>query len=438
MVDTTTAASPAWPLWQRIAFRFCAIYFMLQIAPWNWVARIPGLHNITDPYDRLLDWSVHAANARVFHVRETLVMPNGSGDTSWAWAQLWLFLSVAALGAAVWSMLDRRRPNYTRAGYWVRTVVRYYIATFALSYGIIKIFALQMTFPSLSQMATPLGDLLPMRLSWLFIGYSVPYQVFSGMMETMAGLLLLPRRTVTLGLIAATGAFVNVVMINLGYDVPVKLFASHLLLACVFLLAQDAPRLLSFLALNQGAGPTTLYEPPFHAPRQRYVRVAAKAAIVILILVLPAYASWQSARAAARPVSAIPLPVGVYDVRLFVVNGDTVPPLSADTLRWRDLIIDNARQGSVGTTDALFWQRYRRGHFRYAADTASRTLAVWRTSFLLDSTHAFTARYDLPDRETARLWTTIRGDSVYVELVRSDRRFQLAERQFHWLSEWNR
>ena len=46
--------------------------------------------------------------------------------------------------------------------------------------------------PTLSQLATPLGDLLPMRLSWLFIGYSTPYQVFSGVMETVAGLLLLP------------------------------------------------------------------------------------------------------------------------------------------------------------------------------------------------------------------------------------------------------
>ena len=54
-----------------------------------------------------------------------------------------------------------------------------------MSYGIIKLFVLQMPFPQLSQLATPLGDLLPMRFSWLFIGYSVPYQFFSGAMETI-------------------------------------------------------------------------------------------------------------------------------------------------------------------------------------------------------------------------------------------------------------
>ncbi|MEP7383826.1 MAG: hypothetical protein ABI910_19225 [Gemmatimonadota bacterium] len=435
---SATPANERWPLLTRFVFRFFAIYFTLRVAPWSWLTGIPGLRNITDPYDTLLNWSVQRSNARFFHVRDTLVMPNGSGDTSWSWAQLWLFLSLALVGALAWSVLDRRRPNYARGAYYLRAMVRYYIATFALSYGIIKIFALQMAFPSLSQMATPLGDLLPMRLSWLFIGYSTSYQVFSGVMETAAGLLLLPRRTVTLGLIAAAGAFVNVVMINLSYDVPVKLFASHLLFACVFLLAQDAPRLLGFLAFNQGAGPTTLYDPPPAGRNVRVLRIAAKTVLVILILVLPAYGAWARAQANAVAADAVPLRAGVYDVRRFVVNGDTVPRFDSEQGRWSDWIIDNASQGSIGTTDTLFWQRYRRGHFRYRADTASHTLVVWRTSFLQDSVPSFSARYELPDSSSARLWTMIRGDSVYVELRRSARTFQLAERQFHWLSEYNR
>lgn len=429
---------PVWPGWQRALFRFFAIYLTLQIAPWNWLARIPGVGRVVEPYHRLLDWSVRTANARVFHVRDELIPMNGSGDTSWAWAQLWLFLAVAVIGAAVWSALDRSRPNYTKGAYWLRTMVRYYIATFALSYGIIKIFALQMGFPTLSQLATPLGDLLPMRLSWLFIGYSTPYQVFSGVMETVAGLLLLPRRTVTLGLFAATGAFLNVVMINLSYDVPVKLFASHLLLACVFLLALDAPRLTTLLVLNRPVGGTTLYDPPYAGPRFTYARLAAKSTLLILILAMPTYEGWRSWQARGRQSGAVPLAAGVYDVRLFVMNGDTIPPTTADSPRWRDVIIDNATSGSVGTTDSLFWQRYRRGYFRYRADTARRTIAMWRTSVRFDSTYLFTARYELPDSNSARLWTAIGEDSVYVELARTPRHFQLAERQFHWLSEYNR
>ncbi|MBC7896916.1 MAG: hypothetical protein H7066_15975 [Cytophagaceae bacterium] len=433
-----TAASSRWPVWQRVLFRFFFIYLGLQIAPWNWIARIPGMGFVSGWYSQAVNWAVQLTNRRFWHVRDELVLPNGSGDTSWSWAQLWLFLSIAIIGTVAWSLLDRRRESYPRLGYWLRTVTRYYIAMFALSYGIIKIFALQMAFPTLSQLATPLGDFLPMRFSWLFIGYSTQYQVFSGIAETVAGLLLLPRRTVTLGLMAAAGAFLNVVMINLSYDVPVKIFASHLLLACSFLLALDAPRLLRFLAFNQASPPTHLYDPPYTDRRFHIGRLVLKSALIFSILIMPFYGGWQRAKQVAVVVPAVPIAAGVYDVRLFVVNGDTIPITTTDSLRWRDVIIDNNLQGSVATQDTLFWRRYRRGYFRYRADTATKTMALWKTSVRFDSTYMFHARYDVPDSNSARLWAKIRSDSVYVELVRSNRHFQLAERQFHWLSEYNR
>ena len=122
--------------------------------------------------------------------------------------------------------------------------------------------------PRLSQLATPLGDLLPMRFSWLFIGYSVPYQFFSGAMETIAGLLLLYRRTVTAGLFAATGAFMNVVMINLAYDVPVKLFCDAPVVR-VPLSARARLRAArcNFLVLNRATPPTDGLRAGVHASR---------------------------------------------------------------------------------------------------------------------------------------------------------------------------
>ena len=95
--------------------------------------------------------------------------------------------------------------------------------------------------------------------------------------------------------------------------------------------------------------------------------------------------------------------------------------------------------GSVNTADQVFWQRYRRGYFRYKPDTSAHLMPVWKTSTIPgDSTFLFTVRYEVPDTSTIRLHTVIRGDSVHVELVRVARHFQLTERQFHWLSEYNR
>lgn len=425
-----------WPLWQRVLFRFFAIYLTLQIGPWDWLGRIPYVAIVFRPYDKLMDWMVRESNARWFHIADPLVLPNGSGDTSWAWAQMWLFVILAIVGTVVWSLLDRKRANYSRAAYWLRTITRFYIAFAALSYGLIKVFSLQMPFPTLSNLSTPLGDLLPMRLSWLFIGYSTTYQMFSGLAETIAGLLLLWRRTVTLGLITAFGAFLNVWLINLAYDVPVKLYAGHLLLACAFLLAVDAPRLFRLLVLNKPVTGTGLYDPPHSGKAFRIGRIAAKAFMLWFFLWMPAKSSYQRWKTPVRP--AVPLTAGIYDVRLFVRNGDTIPDVRSDSIRWRDLIIDNPGGGSVGTTDTLFWQRYRRGYFRYKADTSKHMLTMWRTSFRQDSAGILSARYEVPDSNSARLWGKIGNDSVYMELARSNRHFQLAERQFHWLSEYNR
>lgn len=428
-----------WSLWQKMLFRFCFVYLLLQVAPWNMFNDIPGVSFIIERYGKAVDWAVQASNAGVFHVRETLIQPNGSGDTSFAWAEVWLYLSVALLACIVWSALDRKRGNYLRLSYWLRLGVRYYIASAALTYGIIKLFGLQMAFPSTSQLATPLGDLLPMRFAWLFIGYSMPYQIFSGVMETMAGLLLLYRPTVTVGLFAATGAFLNVVMINLSYDVPVKLYSAHLLLACLFLLALDSKRLLNFLVLNRVTLPTAAYTPTYTKRWHKWGSVATKLFIVSQILVFPFISARSRFAASHTPPKAGPFALGVYDVRSYVVNGTAMPSASADTIRWKDVIFDSNGAGSVNTRDQLFQRRYGRGYFRFKPDTVARTAAVWKTSTIPgDSTFLFNMRYDVPDTNTVRLHAVIRGDSVQVELVRVPRHFQLAERQFHWLSEYNR
>src|SRR5688572_1250649 len=428
-----------WPLWQRAGFRFLFVYLLLQITPWDWFSAIPGTSFVFNGYRQILEAAVQFSNDRIFHVRDTLVQVNGSGDTSWVWTAMWMYMLVAALVSVVWSIADRKRPNYGRLAYWLRLIVRYFLASVALSYGIIKLFALQMPFPTLSQLATPLGDLLPMRFSWLFIGYSFKYQFFSGLMETVAGLLLLYRGTVTAGLFAAVGAFLNVVMINLSYDVPVKLFSMHLLFASLFLLALDSRRLVRFLVLNRATPPTAAYDFPFAKPWQRWGGRAVKAFFVWQILLQPMQGGWTRYKTVNAPPVQGPFRQGVYDVKHYVVNGDTIPAASPDTLRWKDLIIDNAGAGSVNTRDGVFWRRYGRGYFRYRPDTSTRMVSVWKISTIpRDSTFLFTMRYEVPDSTLIRFHTKIRDDSIHVELVRVPRHFQLSERQFHWLSEYNR
>jgi hypothetical protein len=428
---------PVWPLWRKIGFRFAFIYLVLYTAPWTLLAVIPGVGTVTQYYDLAWDWVVRAANSRVFHLKDELVAFNGSGDTSFGWAQLLLTLSVAAAGCIAWSAIDRRRPNYERLDYWFRLSLRYYISFFCFTYGIIKVFALQMPFPNLSQLATPLGDFLPMRLSWMFIGYSTPYQVFSGVMEVLAGALLLNRKTVALGLVTAIGVFVHVVVLNLAYDIPVKLFSIHLLVCAVFLMLYELPRFLNFFIFNRVSEPDTSFNIQLNKKWMRYGRIIAKLTFIVFAAIVPFYESYDQYNSIIAMQDIKPIKSGLYDVDLFVLNNhDTVPPLVSDTLRWHDVVFEKNGGGSIKTSDPTFRQRYRRGYFSYKPDTLRNVLEF--RLFPGDSLPLMTLKYKLPDENTIQLWTDYKGDSLYLRLRRSKKHFQLTERQFHWLSEANR
>ena len=424
-----------WPLARKIIFRFFFILLALMMAPWTWLDSIPGVDYVTKYYGRLMDWLVNTSNTWFFHVRKELVPLNGSGDTSYGWAQVWLFLSLAVLGSIIWSVLDRKRPGYTHLNYWLCLFARYFVGMTALSYGILKIFAMQMYFPSLHQLATPLGDYLPMRFSWLFIGYSTPYQVFSGVMETIAGGLLLYRRTSTLGILFSTAVFINVAALNLCYDIPVKIFSLSLVLVCLFLLANESRRILCFFILNRPAAVCELYHFRYTKKWMRISRWVLKGVFVVIAVILPLKNYYDYYKSANAPAAKQPIKNGVYTVTAFVVNQDSAALSPTDSLRWRDLIFEDGT-GSMQTSDTAFRHRYNRAYFSYMLDSASHTLGFKKRYD--DSLPMIRFRFSEPDTNTIRLWGKQKQDSLYVELKRTNRHFQLAEKQFHWLSEYNR
>jgi hypothetical protein len=426
-----------WTGGRSIAFRFFFIYFLLFTTPWTWLESIPGISYATGFWYDLVTWVVQTCNRHLLRIKaEVEPVMNGSGDTSFYWAQFYTMLILSLAGCLLWSLLDQKRKHYALGDLFLRNIVRYYIAMVAFLYGTIKLFALQMPFPNLSQLATPLGDFLPMRLSWMFIGYSFPYQFFSGLMETLTGILLLNRRTVSLGVLLGLGVFTNVAMMNLSYDIPVKLYSLQLVASCLFLAFNDWRRLAGFFLWNSPTTPDVSYELVMTHRWQRITRVVLKAAFVLLFLGFPFYESYSRYQSARQEPAEMPIKPGRYDVVTFVRNGDTIPPLVNDSLHWKDIVFDKDGLGSINSTDTLFRQRYRRGYFTYDPDTTASTLILRKLP--TDTVPILTMKYVLVSPERLHLWTVIRGDSLYLEITRSQRHFQLTERQFHWISEANR
>lgn len=438
MQDLVSPQTILWSLWRKIIFRFFFIYFALFTAPWEWLDLIPGAHFILQYYDQLIEWAVIKSNAnffQVFHVKYVHQVQNGSGDTSFNWAEICLYLSLAAIGSILWSVIDRKRRAYTGLNYLLCLLARYYLAVVAFGYGFDKLFVLQMPFPSTSQLATPLGDFLPMRFSWLFIGYSSPYEIFSGIMEIFVGILLLYRRTATLGVLVATAVFINVMMLNLSYDIPVKLYAMNLVLLCIYLLANESGRIANFFVLNKPSPVCNMYHYPLRKKWMRVTRIVLKL-MVFLLIAKTLYDTYDIYKKNQQQSEVKPIHSGIYDVTKYAVNNDTMPPLVTDTIRWQDVIIEKGGYGSIKTNDTIFRKRYGRRYFNFKADTMKQTISFKK--FPQDSLPLLTMNYLLSDSNTIQLWGRKNNDSLFIELKKSNRHFQLAERQFHWLSEANR
>ncbi len=234
-VDTvapTLESSPQWNLATRIAFRFFGVYLLLYnytqsyTTPFdNWLATLYDFaRTIATPY---YDW--FAVQFLGFQSPVEHPPPNGSGDTVLAYLNVFGLLTLTAAIAVVWSLVDRKRTHYVTLHRWTRLLLRYSLATTLLMYGFSKVFPTQFQAPSLARLTETFGDFSPMGVLWSFMGASQPYTIFSGLMEVIPALLLIYRPTAVLGALSAAAVMLNVFVLNMSYDVPVKLFSFHLL-----------------------------------------------------------------------------------------------------------------------------------------------------------------------------------------------------------------
>lgn len=119
------------------------------------------------------------------------------------------------------------------------------------SYGFSKAFTLQFSELTNIDLIKTFGNQSPMGLMWNFMEYSDTYTRFSGYAEIIAGILLIFRKTTLLGAFAVFAVMFNVFMMNMSYDIPVKLYSGLLTIMSLFLLAPDSKRILNFLVFNR-------------------------------------------------------------------------------------------------------------------------------------------------------------------------------------------
>jgi hypothetical protein len=423
--QTAENAAPRWSLARRILFRFAFCYLVLYNLPFP-LTFIPSVDALVGrPYAAFWDFIVSAVGTQVFGVDIT-VQPNGSGDTTWNYVQVFCFAVLALAVTAIWTFLDRRRAHYEQLDQWLRVYVRFSLALTMILYGALKVIPSQFPAPSLDRLVQPFGDASPMGILWTFMGASAAYTIFGGACEMLGGLLLVARRTTLLGALVCAGVLTNVVALNFFYDVPVKLFSSHLLLMAVFLILPDLRRLAGLLVFNRRVEPTEI-RPLF---RRRWLHWSALALRTVLIFGgagLFLVQAWQGSKEYGNLAPKPPL-YGIWAVDEFVMDGTVRPPIATDETRWRRLIF-----GSPGTASIQLMSDTRQ-RYRLALNTDKKMIHLTKRD---DATWKTTLSYTQPGPQRLALEGTFDGHEIRATLHRQDESgFLLVNRSFQWINEY--
>ena len=403
--------SAYWTLPQKISFRFVFTFFLLFIISFNnGVLPIPdfAIAKLTAPIVTLISRNL----------LELQFTPSpglgGSGDTMFHYITLLLVFMVSVFGCAIWTFLDKTRNNYNQLLYWITVMVRFYLGIMLIHYGIAKIIKTQFASPDLIRLLTNYGDSSPMGLAWTFFGFSDGYNIFMGIAE-ISCVLLLFRRTVTLGAIIALMVSANVMAVNYFFDVPVKIISTALVLMSFFLLVPNFYRLRDFFLKGNVTSLNSLNGPLIKERWLLLTKTAVKYLLIVLCILPTVFSTLSRRNHFGDRAPKLPL-YGVYVVESFVSE---IP-----VLKWDKLIIQRSDYSAIkmenNTTEYL----------NASVDTFKHHIEI---TFYDDSNTSHKFTYKESGSEHLELFGTYFDKPLTVKLTRQH--FELTERQFNWISE---
>ncbi|MEH6534840.1 MAG: hypothetical protein V7719_00500 [Psychroserpens sp.] len=348
----------------------------------------------------------------------------GSGDRSYDYVRLGLNVILALLVSVIWTIADRKRSSYPILFYWLQVVVRVFLFFGMLLYGFAKIFNGQFGDPSLELLVQPVGEMSPMGLAWTFMGHSMAYNIFIGFTEVLGGVLLLYRKTLTIGSLIVIGVMTNVVMMNLTYDVPVKLFSMHLVLMAFVLLWPDRHRVINMFFRNEAVEKAVYYVPSIHRTLKRIITGSKGFAVILLTLIIAVQCLVQfEIKDQLKSKSEF---YGIWESQLFIKNGDTLAPLLSDAYRWRYLIVNYKEKAVIKKMNDSI------DRYQFEFNTNQKEIVFNRET---DSVpQHFLYSFDNP--KALKLNGVLDGDSLQIHFNRKlETDFKLINRKFHWVNE---
>ncbi len=386
-------APPRWALWQLLGFRYLLCHCLLYSLPrpfslllntigegfgylamefeWQWLREGPfrwptdaatQLAKVESWWGELTMWFSDHKLTPV----EVIIQPSGSGDTAHDFVKLACIVAISLLVTTLWSLLPLSRRGYPRLGRWLHLFARWDLAFWMLTYGVVKFYSGQFGEVGLTSMTQEIGDKSPMGMVWLFMAASKPYELFGGACEVLGGLLLFHRRTALLGCFVAIAVMTNVCALNWLYDVPVKLFSTHLWLYAVFLLAPYGSRLWALFGSNRPSSPVDLAV--VKRPWLVWTLAVFGWSWAVCALVQSHFQNMKAMANREEMQGVRPELYGLWNVEKMLLEGVEVP--LADAMLWKSLSIDRGGRAVARETTG------RQHTFTHKEDVAAGVLSM--------------------------------------------------------------
>ena len=391
----------------KLLFTYFALYILLNFfgalfeTPFKWIGKVVfGIHY------------------------EYEVSGNGSGDHTFAYLTLFISAVSTLVIVPIWSLLDRKRKSYNSFLYWFLVLLRVVLIASMLLYGFVKVFKLQFPSASLTHLLDPLGTFSPMGLAWTYMGFSEGFNVFVGSLEVLGGLLLIPRRTQTIGSFIVIGVMTQVAVMNFCYDIPVKLFSVHLVLMALVIFITDH-RFLNVFIKNKAVEKYKYHHPVTDAQYHKIIFWIKSVSLFFIVSIISFnFYTTASHRGENRKK---PLLYGIWEATFFTKNGDTLQPLITDDYRWRYLIVDLKNKATVKTMDDI------NHRYRFITDSTSQKVSVYKKD---SESEDYNFSYKNTNSESLQLDGIIDSDTLHILFSRKDHeKFNLNARGFNWINE---
>jgi uncharacterized membrane protein YphA (DoxX/SURF4 family) len=340
---------PIWRVLYRFVFAYIFLYAVVSLS-----VVLSFIHGAITQHFVFYDEATlrHIVPWVAVHVLR-IHQPLGSslaGDAPFQWVKQFVYFALAALAAIGWGALDRRRAEYRVLDRWLRLLVRLALAAVLFAYGFDKVFPIQFHSITRYDLVRQFGDLSHFELMWNFMAASKGYTILSGVLEVIAGVLLMVPELASAGALLAVVVLGNVVALNLAYNIPVKLFSTNLLLMAMYLVAPEMPRLFDLLVRNRVVPPHPWIALSTNRRVDRGVKIAQSALGFVFFVT---YFGMEALHYhSLKRAASIPVPLqGIWLVDDFTVTGGSVASLFTPELlkgfniqpgeeRWSKVVFD--------------------------------------------------------------------------------------------------